>query len=527
MENANDHPFKVSIVRDAEFFANSHPYKVSIEGGGGNEGRVVDELPEEGEPGYIYLVLKESNPEGDIYDEYMWVLQQDGETYGWEHIGATNEVNLDVVKILTQDDYNWNSQTGSATEPYNTIALWLLDDGLYKAPDVSVHPVANHSIGGYTGNLYLVSKAESNSRRGMVACFMGASSELFSAIDDGGNNYLESKFFRAVQQQTGSSTEDLMSQKAITDAINENSGKAIVLTSEDYNYPTNNPTMIVLSRLEDDGLYTWGSDVLVKVADDDSDYVASNYGSTALVYNKLSGLSGVPTDNRNIILFNPYNYLSGQVNEYLVSNIEGQGPHTSLKIGHLIDTNSNRLVNNCNEVFSGRSALDAHQGKVLKDMIDNISGARLLTTADYNWNTRTQSATEPYDSVALWLLDTGIYYKETNGAATVLLSKTRQLSNAGGTFAIMTRGSNGTENELATILYGIGLNPELQTLTVQISNGVDYFSNETVITTRSVMNSLDTTTSGYALDARQGKVLNDRIGQIETVLQTLTIGNGV
>lgn len=238
MENANDHPFKVSIVKDAEFFANSHPYKVTIEGGGGggNEGRVVDELPEEGEPGYIYLVLKESTPEGDIYDEYMWVLQQDGETYGWEHIGATNEVNLDVVKILTEDDYNWNSQTGSATEPYNTIALWLLDDGLYKAPDVSVRPVANHSIGGYTGNLYLVSKAESNSRRGMVACFMGASSELFSAIDDGGNNYLESKFFRAVQQQTGSSTEDLMSQKAITDAINGVAGVERELSISDYDY---------------------------------------------------------------------------------------------------------------------------------------------------------------------------------------------------------------------------------------------------------------------------------------------------
>lgn len=103
MENANDHPFKVSIVKDAEFFANSHPYKVTIEGGGGNEGRVVDELPEEGEPGYIYLVLKEETEEGNIYDEYMWVLKQD-ETYGWEHIGATNEINLTYYDILGPND---------------------------------------------------------------------------------------------------------------------------------------------------------------------------------------------------------------------------------------------------------------------------------------------------------------------------------------------------------------------------------------------------------------------------------------
>ena len=133
MENANDHPFKVSIVKDAEFFANSHPYKVSIEGGGGggNEGRVVDELPEEGEPGYIYLVLKEHTPEGDIYDEYMWVLLQDGETHGWERIGATNEIKTGGPTILTTADYNWNSVNKSTSGTLDSFALWLLDDGMY------------------------------------------------------------------------------------------------------------------------------------------------------------------------------------------------------------------------------------------------------------------------------------------------------------------------------------------------------------------------------------------------------------
>ena len=64
------------------------------QGGGGAEGRVVSELPEQGEPGYIYLVLKETGETGDIYDEYMWVLLADGQTHGWEHIGATNEVSI-------------------------------------------------------------------------------------------------------------------------------------------------------------------------------------------------------------------------------------------------------------------------------------------------------------------------------------------------------------------------------------------------------------------------------------------------
>ena len=102
MENANDHPFKVSIIKDAKMFANSHPFKVSIEGGGGTEGKVVDELPEEGETGYIYLVLKKEAEEGNIYDEYMWVLKQD-ETYGWEHIGATNEVSIVLYDEMGQN----------------------------------------------------------------------------------------------------------------------------------------------------------------------------------------------------------------------------------------------------------------------------------------------------------------------------------------------------------------------------------------------------------------------------------------
>ena len=95
IENANRHPVKVSIVKDADMYANSHPYQVAIVGGGGGgEARVVDELPETGEPGYIYLVLKEETAQGDIYDEWIWALQQDETTYAWEHLGTTSEVTI-------------------------------------------------------------------------------------------------------------------------------------------------------------------------------------------------------------------------------------------------------------------------------------------------------------------------------------------------------------------------------------------------------------------------------------------------
>lgn len=121
IENANSHPYQVEIVGadDNSFYANSHPYKVAIVGGhAGIEARIVDELPETGETGYIYLVLKETTSEGDVYDEYMWVLQQDGETYAWEHIGATNEVTIKLYDSTGQNTDGAMTQLATTSMVY-------------------------------------------------------------------------------------------------------------------------------------------------------------------------------------------------------------------------------------------------------------------------------------------------------------------------------------------------------------------------------------------------------------------------
>lgn len=71
---------------------------------GGFEFVIVEELPEVGDPGKIYLVLKEETPEGDIYDEWIWVPQ--GDVYGWEHLGTTNEVTITVDDSLSDTSEN-------------------------------------------------------------------------------------------------------------------------------------------------------------------------------------------------------------------------------------------------------------------------------------------------------------------------------------------------------------------------------------------------------------------------------------
>lgn len=263
MENANDHPFKVSIVKDAKFFANSHPYKVTIEGGGGTEGKVVDELPEEGETGYIYLVLKEETEEGNIYDEYMWVLKQD-ETYGWERIGATNEVsivlydetgqntdgamtqkavtdaldNVGGAKALTADDYNWNSTAQSATEPYDSIALWLLPSGQYQIDDSSMKvftSITAAKLNNPNQHMYLINKEASANTTILVTPYSANAIHdkiilYVTAVADGrpsggttvnGMTIPWSGDIPTVVQTTGQSTTDVMSQKTVTDIIGD------------------------------------------------------------------------------------------------------------------------------------------------------------------------------------------------------------------------------------------------------------------------------------------------------------------
>lgn len=131
IENANSHPFKVVKVQDEGIYANSHPYKVVVVGGGGSEARVVEELPEQGEPGYIYLILKETTKEGDIYDEWLWALQPD-ETYGWEHIGTTNEVS---IKLYEEEGFNTD---GAMTQKAASQLIYNSDNRGLKYEQLNV-----------------------------------------------------------------------------------------------------------------------------------------------------------------------------------------------------------------------------------------------------------------------------------------------------------------------------------------------------------------------------------------------------
>lgn len=157
----------------------------------------------------------------------------------------------------------------------------------------------------------------------------------------------------------------------------------------------------------------------------------------------------------------------------------------------------------------------------------STSGAKVLTSADYNWNSSTKTATEPFDSVALWLLEPGLYthdetvtvYRNTantlsvtpvlvtsysNYAMGIIWSNTNIASAGGGQFAYTTisKAWVSKTGSQSRILY-------------------DY----------SPVATLESTENDIPLAASQGKALNDKITAINNQLDGLesalnTINNG-
>lgn len=85
-----------------------------------------------------------------------------------------------------------------------------------------------------------------------------------------------------VVQSTGNSTTDVMSQKAVTDALAGVGGGGVKeLTADDYNAPIDNPTVVALGLLEP-GVYTWKGNVNVRIGFRDSD-LQYYEGRTAIV----------------------------------------------------------------------------------------------------------------------------------------------------------------------------------------------------------------------------------------------------
>lgn len=208
---------------------------------------------------------------------------------------------------------------------------------------------------------------------------LGGVHDPVEAQDAATKNYVDAAVAGAggetvnVVQSTGDSTEDVMSQKAVTDALNSvGGGSAIELTETDFNYPANNPTAVALWLLPPGVYYT--TTLTISTNASTSQVLAST--STQLLNQQnmttfltLEGYRGVKTiiganGNMGSSLFK-----SGQVFSFL--NVDNTGNYQG---GSVLLQKTN--VKDSLTSTSTDTPLSANQGKILNDKITALE-ARL------------------------------------------------------------------------------------------------------------------------------------------------------
>lgn len=85
--------------------------------------KTVTTLPETGENGILYLVKKAETAEGNLFDEYLWVMKEDG-TFGFEKVGATD------VAVTLYDGLGQNTD-GAMTQKAVTDIIGNLEATLH------------------------------------------------------------------------------------------------------------------------------------------------------------------------------------------------------------------------------------------------------------------------------------------------------------------------------------------------------------------------------------------------------------
>lgn len=351
-----------------------------------------------GDNDIIRVLVDETHDDESTY--YRW----DKQSSSWTYIGATgpyytkdetDEMILSAtgaVRLLTEDDMNWNFITQSATEPYNGVALWLLPPGIYQK-DSNTGLVRYSKTGNVSEDeVFIVGKKSTNgtpmlklravkSTDGYGHNFYTSLASVFvdttgSSISDGVwdiikpaddltttamNVPLAANQGKVLKDMIGDlSTLTTTAKTNLVSAINEVAASGgddwTELTAADYNYPTNNPTSVASWKLAD-GKYKAASGVTIAPRYG----VTWSSGVTNLIVKDLNGSKNIYTAN---------------------SNYGSQGRFFTLYSNGTLYTDTEIELQLEDSVTSTSKirALTANQGKILNDKITNI----MTTLATYD-----------------------------------------------------------------------------------------------------------------------------------------------
>lgn len=322
------------------------------------------------------------------------------------------------------------------------------------------------------------------------------------------------------------------------------------LTEADYNYDygnTGSNNIVALWLLDEGNYYT--DDENVKITPTST----SNVG--AISPNQWKGYSGVffvgstDTFGKHIVMVhNRGTGINGQfrtITKFNVDSTSGSsyGYYTALD-------NSN--VKNALDSFETQQPLSANQGRILNGKIGDLTslsttvktdlvaaineiaqagggggGIKVLTADDYNYD---NGNTGSYNTIALWLLDTGIY----------ILPNPNQVNMKGALNGTnYTRFNNAINSESYKVLikdsyycwflkdssysdsYLRNYAPVFFCILGSADGSFNAPADREMLTYEQLYNALDSTSSTNALTAAQGKVLKDLIDALDTRVTAL------
>lgn len=137
---------------------------------------------------------------------------------------------------------------------------------------------------------------------------------------------------------------------------------------------------------------------------------------------------------------------------------------------------------------------------------------KILSESDYNWNSVSHSATAPFDSIAPWLLYTGVYQFPADVYVVLEENSSKSTStdfnNRGAFISRETGGSY--EGWMAFLMFNSSIDNQRITMGVYDRSGVRQWESAGLVRT-DIANNLTTSSYYKVLSAAQGKVLNEKI----------------
>lgn len=163
----------------------------------------------------------------------------------------------------------------------------------------------------------------------------------------------------------------------------------------------------------------------------------------------------------------------------------------------------------------------------IEDIQSEIGQAKVLSSEDYNWNSQTRTAVEPFDCIALWLLDSGVY-SIPRGVTAYTHINSGNLQQFGNGLVIISSDETSNNHDVVSMISlhysdtypghasGQTFTPYMYSVNKTDGNG-QYV---TLLNSSSVRDELVSTAITLPLAANQGRILNERIGDLSTLQTT-------